>query len=145
MLKVATSQEASQRFKNLPLRRKVNLINLRPPGLKQAGDAKQQSRLPFINMSLYLPLFTVCCFTKASDALLLLLCHYSQPVWKHSLLMSENSLQHQEVNIFIFMNQLKAIMPFWAKERAFSHFSLHFFPLSARTQAPPNKLGHLVT
>lgn len=126
MFKVTTSQEVNQRFENLPLREKISLLNLRPPGLKEAGDAKPRSRLPFINMFSYLPVFTVHCFTKAWEAFLLLLCLYSQRVWKHNLLMSEKSLQHQEVNIFIFMNQLKAIMQFWAKETAF-FFSIILF------------------
>lgn len=133
----------SQRVRNLPLRKKDKPFKFETSWAQRGR--KPQSRLPCINMSFYLPAFTVHCFTKACEAFLLLLCHYSQQVWKHNLLMSEKSLQHQEVNIFIFMNQLKAIMPFWAKERAFPHFSLHLFPLSANTQAPPTKLGHLVT
>lgn len=119
MLKVTTSQEVNQRLKNLPLRKKDKPFKFETSWAERGRRCKTTIQVAFINMFSYLPVFTVHSFTKAQEAFLLLLCLYSQRVWKHNLLMSDKSLQHPEVNIFIFMNQLKANMHFWAKERAF--------------------------
>lgn len=124
MFKVTTSQEVNQRLQNLPLRRRDKPFKFEASWAERGRRCKTTIQIA-LSKRVFIPARVHCalCFTKAWEAFLLLLCLYSQRVWKRNLLMSEKSLQHQEVNIFIFMNQLKAIMQFWAKERAF------FFPL----------------
>lgn len=123
-----------------PPKKKTSTSHLRPPGLKETGDAKPQPRLAFIKLCLYLPMFMRIAPQQHQK---LSLHFYIITATKHAGLNSSCQTRTGSINKAAYL----CIMLMWPSSAGLRTELLPFpfFPLAANTETPQGQQVYLVT